>query len=324
LGYKLTMGVDKVRSATDLFSAKNHLPSNPFHFMFKDVFDELVEAYQTQPAATRQMLDQIVQRLDGKGLDILNQVITDCENADMRVNAMATVKGMGEGARQWSLHALEADEKEKDTVKNALAILRDVGHADEDIDIIRKFSCDPDPRVREEALHTLMHFKAGDLESIIIEAINHADDRLRWRAMKGLGKLQRLSEESTRKILTLIKSDPPEDDQQASIHAGHVSQLIQTFGSLGNLLPPDQLEDAIIEAARKAYESGKRFKGWLKKQDPKADHKVVLSAAFTTLGKIGSSKSAEFMGKFTKGRSDLAQETRKAIEAVKLRQSSPA
>ena len=61
----------------------------------------------------------------------------------------------------------------------------------------------------------------------------------------------------------------------------------------------------------------------LKKQNPKADHSIVLFTAVAALGKIGSSKSGEFLAKVKKGKSDLAEEARKALDTIKLRKKSP-
>ena len=58
----------------------------------------------------------------------------------------------------------------------------------------------------------------------------------------------------------------------------------------------------------------------LKLSGPKPDQSTLLMAAFTTLGKIGSEKSSEYIAKFTAGKSSLAAEAQKALKSIELRQ----
>jgi hypothetical protein len=314
------LALNKVKNETDLYSSKNNLPSNPFYFVFKDASYMLATAYLTEPTVSRLKIDQIVRRLGSKGVEILNMVLTRSENSDVRTDAIETIVSMGEVARHWSLKALQSEKPEVGQEKNALAILREVGKAKKDSGIVKRFISHADPRVQEEALHTLMSFNAPDLEPFIVQALTNSDDKLRWRAASALGKLRRISKDSTVNILQTITADPPGDDQQASVHNRKIAQLIQTLGSVNNFPALDRLEDAILKAARKSTGSGKRFMARLKLSNSATDHSAILVAAFATLGKIGSSKSNEFITKFTKGKSPIAAEAQKALKLLESRQ----
>lgn len=317
--FKITLAVNKVKSETDLYSPKNNLPSNPFYFVFKDASPLLATAYLTESTNSRLKIDQIVRRLGSKGVDILNMVLTKSDDSDVRTDAMETIVSMGEVARNWGLKVLEKNDPNVGEVKNALAILREVGNANKDIDIVKNCISHADPRVQEELLHTLMSFNAPDLEPLIIQALTHSDDKLRWRAASALGKVNRISKSSIDNILKTVTSDPPNDDQQAEAHIRKISQLIQTLGGVDNFPSRDRLEEAILIAAQKSKDSGKTLMARLKLKNPVTDQTPILVAAIATLGKIGSAKSTEFIVNFTKGRSPIAVDAHKALKLIESR-----
>jgi HEAT repeat protein len=227
---------------------------------------------------------------------------------------------MGEVARHWSLKVLQSEEQDDAEVKNALAILREVGKAKKDTAIVKQFISHAGPRVQEESLHTLMSFNAPGLEPFIVQALTNSDDKLRWRAASALGKLRRISKESIVNILQTITADPPDDDQHASVHSRKIAKLIQTLGTVNNFPARDRLEEAILKAAQKSHGSGKGFMARLNSINSTTDQSAILVAAFATLGKIGSSKSNEFIAKFTKGKSPIAAEAQKALKSIESRQ----
>jgi hypothetical protein len=279
----------------------------------------LATAYLSEPTASRLKIDQIVRRLSTKGVDILSMILTKSENTEVRTDAMETIVSMGEVARYWSLKVLECKKSEVGEVKNALAILREVGKAKKDTDILKKFISHEDPRVLEELLHTLISFKAPDLEPFIIQALTNSDDKLRWRAASALGNLRHISKASIIQILQTITADSPNDDQQAEAHIRKTVQLIITLGTVNNFPALDQLELAIIRAAQKSNDSGKKLMARLKLNNPAIDETPILLAAFATLGKIGSERSCEFLSNFTKGKSPIAVEAQKALKVIESR-----
>ena len=287
VAFKLTLAVNKVKSETKLYSPENKLPSNPFYFIFKDVSDMLSNAYLTVSTTSRLEIDQIVRRLGSKGLDILNLILIKSENSDVRTDAMETVVSMGEKARLWSLNILQKNEQDAATLRNALAILREVGKADEDTELVKKYAGHADAQVQDECLHTLISFDAEDLESIIIKGLNNPDDKLRWRAVTSLGKLRTLSRDAVVQILQIIISDPPDDEQESAAHSRKIAQLIQAVGGLNNFPAPDRLEDALLKVIQKSINSGKGLITRLKLQNPKTDQTPILVAAFAALGKVG-------------------------------------
>jgi len=192
--------------------------------------------------------------------------------------------------------------------------------AKKDTDIVKKFIGHANTRVREELLHTLMSFDAPDMEPFIIQALTDTNDKLRWRAALALGNIRQISKGSIGTILQTITADPPEDEKQVPAHIRKTAHIIQTLGSVSNFPALDQLEDAIIEAAQKSSDSGKKLMARLKLNNPENDQTPILMAAFAALGKIGSAKSGEFIANFTKGKSPLAFEAQKALKFIEARQ----
>ena len=140
-----------------------------------------------------------------------------------------------------------------------------------------------------------------------------------WREREPSQSPSTLSKESTHQLLRIITADAPEDKQLAATHSRNIAQLIQALGTTNNFPALDQLEEAIIKVVQKTVESGKGFITRLTKKNPKEDQTTVLVAAFTTLGKIGSSKSSELLENFSKGKSTIALEAQKALQMITSR-----
>jgi hypothetical protein len=197
--------------------------------------------------------------------------------------------------------------------------LREVGKANEDTELVKKYASHADAQVQDECLHTLISFDAGDLESIIIKGLNNPDDKLRWRAVTSLGKLRTLSRDAVVQILQIIISDPPDDESEAAAHSRKIVQLIQAVGGLNNFPAPDRLEDALLKVIQKSINSSKGLITRLKLQNPKTDQTPILVAAFGALGKVGSAKSNAFLAKCGKGKSAIALEAQKALKSIEAR-----
>ena len=137
-------------------------------------------------------------------------------------------------------------------------------------------------------MHTLMSFSAPGLEPVIIRALNDFDDKLRLRAALALGSLPRISKGSRGDILNIITADPPDNDKLVPAYIRKTAHIIQTMGSLNNFPAMGQLEEAILIAAQKSSDSGKKFMARLKLNNPENDQSPILIAAFAAPGASGS------------------------------------
>ncbi|MBW2411572.1 MAG: hypothetical protein JRF72_17370 [Deltaproteobacteria bacterium] len=309
-----------------LFTGDSGLPAKPHKFIFKGLTSELYEAYINAHESQRPVVGRITSKLGSQGIEVLSRVLSDCDDRSVRKEATDLLIKKGAMARKWVLKVIDDPKQAWYLQRNALMILRYVGDQKKDIDHARKLMSHSHPRLRDEALNTVLAMNADDAEQIVVEALNDADDKVRWRATSALTELSPLSEESIAKILAIIKTAPPEEKEETTKHARKVSQLINCLGALKGFRNLDVVEDTILDTARKASEQKKGFLKRLKKSGEN-NQTSIISAAIATLGKIGTPKSEAFLAKLAGSKTSQAESAQKAVENIKLRyakQGAPA
>jgi HEAT repeat protein len=197
-------------------------------------------------------------------------------------------------------------------------ILRYVGKQKKDIDRARKLMNHAHPRLRDEALNTVLTLNAGGAEQLVVAALNDPDDKVRWRATSALTDLAPLRDASVEKILAIIKTEPPEEKDEALKHARKVSQLINCLGAFKGFRDLVVVEDTILDIAQKASEQKKGLLQRLKKSGEN-EQSPILSSAIATLGKIGTPKSETFLAKLAGSKTSQAEPAQKAVDNIKLR-----
>jgi HEAT repeat protein len=307
----LTRAVDKASKENEAFTKESNLSSKPQKFVYKDLTEDLVTAYEKVEESERNVIDQIAGLLGSQGIEILSTVLSDTDNRQARKAATDALIKQGEMTRLWVLKALTKPDQPWYLLRNALMILRFVGKGQEGIDRARNFISYAHPRVRDEALHTLLVLKAPDAEQIVLDALDDPDDKVLWRATTALGELTPLSEASIAKLVEMIKTEFPEEEEAASKHFNKVSNIIRSLGSMDNLKNIQAIEDAVLHIAQ--VNSGQK-KGILKrlKKSSATHRKSVLSAAINTLGKI-------VLDKLAGGKTRQAEPARKAVESIRVR-----
>jgi HEAT repeat protein len=314
----LTRAADKAGKENNAFSKESSLSPNPQRFIYKDLTQDLVTAYEIVEESERKIIDRIAGLLGPQGIEILSKVLSDSENRQARKFATDALIKQGEMTRLWVLKALDNPDQPWYLLRNTLMILRFVGKGQPGIDRARNFVSHAHPRVRDEALRTLLTLKASDAEQIVIDALDDPDDKVLWRATTALGELAPLSEASIAKLIGLIKTEFPEEEQAASKHSRKVSNIIRALGTMVNIKNIQAIEDAVLDNARLI--SGQK-KGIFKriKKSSSPDQKSILSATIATLEKIGTAKSEAFLKKLSGAKTSQADAARKAIESIQQR-----
>ena len=314
----LTRAADRAGKENKAFNKAASLAPKPQRFIYRDLTEDLVTAYEKVQESERHVIDEIAGLLGSQGIEILSTVLSDCDDRQARKAATDALIKQGEMARQWVLKVLTKPDLPWYLLRNALMILRFVGKGQEGIDRARNFISHAHPRVRDEALHTLLVLKAPDAEQLVIDTLDDPDDKVLWRATTALGVLSPLSEASIAKLVEMIKAEFPEEEQAASKHASKVSNIIRSLGSMDNLKNIQVIEDAVLDIAQ--INSGQQ-KGILKrlKKSSSTHQTSILSAAITTLGKIGTSRSEAFLDKLAGGKTPQAEAARKAAESIRSR-----
>ncbi len=314
----LTRAMHKIVATTDLFKPASGRLANPLVFVFKDHTEAIVAAYDKVDASQRTLINDICNRLDMMGVEILSKALSDSQDRFARKAAMEALIKKGGLARDWIFRVLDTPGQKWYLIRNALMLLGYVGDNKQDIARAHKFLNYGDPRVRYEALNALIRKKAEGTEKQVIAALEDVDDKVRWRAMNGLGELALISEDSIRKLLAQITAEAPDDKAEADKHNRKIAQLIRALGTIPHIPNHAEAEDSILDFARNLSNQKKGLFERFKKAAV-SDQSMVLSSAVNTLGNIGTAKSESFLEKLAEGKSPLAESAQKAANNIKLR-----
>ena len=314
----LTQAADRAGKENEAFKKDSSLSPTPQRFIYKNLTENLVTAYENVGDAERKIIDEIAGLLGPQGIEILSKVLSECEDRQARKFATDALIKQGEMARLWVLKALENPDQPWYLLRNTLMILRFVGKGQQGIERARHFISHEHPRVRDEALHTFLSLKAPDAEQIVIDALEDPDDKVQWRATSALSELGPLSEASVNRIIQVIKSEIPEEEEAAAQHSRKICNIIRTLGAVTNIKNIQAVEESLLEIARMI---NRRKTGILQrlKKSSTPHHTAILSAAIATLGKIGTANSEAFLKKIAGAKTAQAEAARKAIESIHLR-----
>ncbi len=314
----LTRAADRAGKENEAFLKESSLSPNPQRFIYKDLTENLVTRYEKAEESVRKVIDEIIGLLGSQGIEILGKVLSDCDERQARKSATDALIKQGEMARRWVLKALENPEQPWFLLRNALLILRSVGDGQKGIDRARSYATHAHPRVRDEALNTLLTLSASDAEQIVVNALDDPDDKVLWRATSALVELAPLSGPSIARLIEMIKYEIPEEKQAAAKHSLKVSNIIRALGAKVNLKNIRLIEEAVIDCAQLISDQKKGiFKRLKKSASPHQD--AILSAVITTLGKIGTAHSESFLEKLAGDKTSQADAARTALESIRAR-----
>lgn len=315
----LTKAVDKAGKENPVFEEESSISAYPQKFIYKDLTQSLVGAYETVENADRKFIDEMAGLLGPQGIEILSKVLTDCENRQARKAATDALIQQGEMAERWVIKMLgNADDQPWYLVRNALMILRFVGNSDKGIDRARSFVSHAHPRVRDEALHTLIELKADDAEQLVINALADPDDKVQWRATNAVVELNRLSEASIARVIEMIQAEIPEENEAAVVHARRICNIIRSLCAVVTIDNVQAVEAALLNIARQINGQKKGLLQRLKRSDV-TPQTTILSAAIATLGKIGTPQSTPFLQKLARSKTAQAEAAHKAALSIESR-----
>jgi len=127
-----------------------------------------------------------------------------------------------------------------------------------------------------------------------------------------------ISEVSIGTLLNKITADAPGDIEDADKHYRKIAQLIHALGAIPNVPSHAQVEEIILDIAAGLFYQKKGLLKRLKKSNV-SDQSIVLSAAVTALGKIGTAKSESLLEKMAKSKSPQSEVAKKAANNIRLR-----
>ena len=315
----LTRALDRAGKENESFTNESSLSPSPQRFIFKNLTDDLVAAYEKVGESERKIIDEMAGLLGSQGIEILSKVLSDCDDRQARKFATDALIRQGELAQQWVVKALgNAENQPWYLVRNALMILRFVGKGHKGIERARQFISHAHPRVRDEALNTLLTFEAPDAEQIVVDALEDPDDKVQWRATNALDGLVPLSEASVARIIQMIQAEIPEENEAAATHSRKVCNIIRSLGAVVTINNIQAIEAAILGIAQVINGQKKGLLQRLKKSSS-TPQTAILSTAIAALGKIGTPHSVAFLKKLAGSKTAQAEAARKAMQSIQLR-----
>jgi len=133
-----------------------------------------------------------------------------------------------------------------------------------------------------------------------------------------LSELAPLSETSVARIIQMIKTEIPEDEEAAAQHSRKICNIIRALGTVINIKNIQAIEESLLEIARMINGRKKGILRRLKKSSSPHDI-AIFSAAIATLGKIGTTNSEAFLNKIAGAKTAQAEAARKAADNIRLR-----
>ncbi len=291
---------------------------DPLTFLFDGRADDLRVAFERSEEAQRRAMEELLDLIGPLSVEALWRVVCDSQLRHARKAAMAVLSGKGAPARERAISILEDPTQKWYLTRNALILLRDVAVGAADIARVRPLVNHAHPRVRNEALNTLIALKAHEAEALSVKALDDPDEKIRWRAANALAELSPLSAETMDRLLTRLRTEPPADKALAERHMRWTAQLIQALGGMKSFHEPQRVEAAILEIAEKAAGRRKSLLQRLRKAE-EPDDSALLGVVISALGAIGTQPAAAFLARTCEGKTAQAPAARKALDLLQAR-----
>jgi len=293
------------------------IPAVPIEYVFMPRLQDLAVAYDSAEKANRQEMALMLHGLANIGVTILGVVLEQSEKLGVRKGAIEDVVKMKEFSLPWVRSVVDNPTRPWFLQRNSLLILSQIGDQ-EDIRRARRFVKHSHPRLREEALHTLLKLEGHAVEPLLVEALDDHDRKVQRRAIGCMAQLQPLSEQCMRDILGLIAQPRPKDKDQAAVQDMKVAKLVRAVGTMTEMSLHDETEGVLLTLANQRI-GKKGVLARLRKQEDKGG-KALATAIIDTLGKVGSANAIPFLQKTAADQdSELAPNAKKAWENIQQR-----
>jgi len=312
----------KFRAVPHLHSSDRPALSNPISFIWKDSLELLEKSFETEDKEARAQVEGIIKLLGSMGVDVLIDVLVQSDNRSVRKTAINTLIQMGDIAFKAIADILEDAENPWYLHRNALVVLAQLGNP-RAADTVTRMLGHENPRVREEALATLVVLQGQETEPKIVRSLTDPDIGVRRRAVWCIGKLKL---HSSRIIRDLVEILTQEDGKSAEEKEGIVRLKVEAINSLtaiGNISVDQEtrVEDLFLGLllAEKKW-SKKLFKKVRLSGGDEEQEKAIQDAALRGLWKIGTKKTIKGLEAFAeKSEKAMAMKAKEAIKQIRSR-----
>jgi hypothetical protein len=269
----------------------------------------------------RNKINEILMQMTSMCIKIAGVIFDKCKDPIVLKSVIDLLSKKGDLARQWSIKILNDQNQSISMLNVALLVIINVGQTD-DIGLIKRYIKHPNSSIRNKALGVIVKLNKHDAEDSAIEALGDEDEKVRIHASNIIERELSLSEESVKKLILLIKAKLEKKKDMTINEAGFIAGLLKAIGKSTDYLDKEHLEDEIIGIASDLL---KGRNGLLKfiKTEPGKEQLEIISACLSSLGRIGGSKSRDYLNKLSHGDAALSKIAHESVEILnkKLAQS---
>ena len=258
----------------------------------------LQEKFLTCKKETRIAIVPIFASLEVGAIPPLLTILKNSEDQWVRKNACEALIQIGPVAAVHLLKKLNLQETSVETTRDIFRVLGEIKSREWKaplMELLRRYTAHENPKLKEQALHTLYQVGGSEGEEIFLANLSDPDLDVQKRAIWCLGMIKstRGVEKMMGKLKQISTTPSPNMDQLET-------QIYYAFGTSGNLtLEGKTLEQILLEILEK--------RGLKKWWDPFQKNFLTdrsLRAIFDALGKIGTKESANVLNKFEKSLKD--------------------
>ena len=301
-------------SREEFSSNKMELFSNLPDSVFEGSEEIFVYKYIHAEPDARNLINEILMQLTSMCIKIAGVVFDKCKDPNVLKSLVDILSKKGEPARQWSIQILNDQNQSVSMLNVALLVIINVGKSD-DADLLKRYIKYPNPSIRSKVLGVMAKLNKYDVENSAVEALGDEDEKVRIHAANIIERELYLSEESVKKLVTLVKEKLEKKKDMTINEAGFIAGLIRAMGRIDNDINKEHLENDIIGIASDLL---KVKGGFLKliKTEPSKEHSEIIAACLSALGRIGGSKSRDYLKTLSHGNSQLSKTAHEAAEAL--------
>ena len=252
--------------------------------------------------------------LEVGAIPVLLDILKGSEDQWVRKNACETLIQIGPVA---AVHLLDELERQKTSTETTCDILRVLGEIKSQewqaplAKVAKSLTTHEQPKLREQAIHTLCQIAGAEGEEIFLSSMNDPDLEVRKRAIWCLGVIKSI--QGIGKMVEMLKEFSTAPSPQNEKLENHI---YFAFGLSGNMtIEGRTLEQILIELLEKRGTKG--LLGFLQK-NPLTE--ASIAAICETLGKIGIGESIKVLTRLEKShKGPLATKIKEAIKKIEDR-----
>ncbi len=296
--------------ASDTVALFSKLPD----LIFEGSEEIFADRYNYAQPDLRNQINDILMQMKTMCIKISDIIFKTCKDPVVLKNVTNLMSKKGELARQWAIKILDDPNQPISSINIALLLIVNVGTSD-DVTLVKKYVRNSNPSIRAKALGAMAKLNKREVENVIMDALIDEEEKVRSAAASLIESDVGLPEESINKLLTLVKEKLGNKDLKLP-DAIMISGLLKVIGKCNSSINKEFLEDEIIKISSDIQ---KEKKGLFKfmKAEPSREHMEILCSCATVLGKVGGTKSEEYLKNLSRGDSVLSKAAHEAIISIK-------